>query len=162
MFILSKQEEVIRGCAAPAFLARVSPPAQPRSFSPPAQTADPFSPTPPTTPPETMDSSRTHRTSAPTIRLTPGELAILQGRARSAGVPPSTYLRDRALAHRIRSRGSRFSRADVDRLAELGTELNRLAHAANTTRRIVGEEELARLLAEIRSAFRELRPRLAQ
>lgn len=100
--------------------------------------------------------SRSHRTQVHTIRLTPGERARLRARAYLAGVAPGRYLRERPLAHRVRDRRSRLAPADVDRLAQLGTDLNGFARAANTARRLVGPDELGELLERIRSAAGEL------
>ena len=107
-----------------------------------------------------MNPSRPKRTHVHAVRLTRGELAIVYARARRAGLPVSTYLRQRALAPRVRSRGSRLRQADVDQLARLGGDLNRFAHAANSVRRLVGGGELSGLLAEIRSSARALRANL--
>ena len=79
-----------------------------------------------------------HRTRVLAVRLTRGELATLRARAYVAGVPASTYVRERALAPRRRARAGRLRPADVDRLVPLGTDLNGFARAANTARRIVG------------------------
>lgn len=103
-----------------------------------------------------MSSSSRNRTRFHSVRLTPGELALLRGRARPAGVPLATYFRQCALAHRIRSRGNCFSRPDIDELVRLGRQLNTFARAANTARRIVSEPALGELLAEIREYAREL------
>lgn len=94
------------------------------------------------------------------LRLTPGERATLAGRAGVAGVPPSTYVRRTAIAHRVRGAGSRLTRADVEELVALGIELNDLAHAANTLRRIVAPDELTSLLARIRTKASQLSARL--
>jgi hypothetical protein len=104
-----------------------------------------------------MARSRPHLTCVYAVRLTPGELAVLRGRARVAGLPLSTYLRHQALVHRIRSRGSRLKAGQVDELVRLGKRLNEFARAANTARRIVGQEELQDLLAEIRQFARNVR-----
>ena len=104
-----------------------------------------------------MARSRSHLTRVYAVRLTPGELAVLRGRARVGGSPLSTYLRHQALAHRIRSRGSRLKASQVDELVRLGKRLNEFARAANTARRIVGQEELQDLLAEIRQYARDVR-----
>lgn len=107
-----------------------------------------------------MARSRPHLTCVSAVRLTPGELAVLRGRARVAGLPLSTYLRHQALAHRIRSHGNRLTAGQVDELAELGNRLNGFARAANTARSIVAPEELRDLLAEARELARELRAKL--
>jgi len=100
--------------------------------------------------------SRSRRTQVHTIRLTPGERARLRARAYLAGVSPGRYLRERPLAQRMRSRRSRLRPADVDRLAQLGTDLNRFARAANTARYLVGPNGLGELLERIRSAAGDL------
>ena len=94
------------------------------------------------------------------VRVTRGELALLRGRASTAGVPVSTYLRQRALAHRVRVRPGRLEASQLRHLVRLGTELNALAHAANTSHRIVSPLELARLLEQIRQLLRRVRQRL--
>lgn len=104
-----------------------------------------------------MSSKTLIRTRFRSVRLTPGELAILRGKARTAGLPLSTYLRQRALEHRVRAPGNRLDYEDVDQLAELGRRLNEFARAANTARRMVGTEDLRELLAEIRTVAREFR-----
>ncbi len=63
--------------------------------------------------------SRSHlRTRVLAVRLTRGELATLRARADVAGVPTSTYVRERALAPRVRVHASRLRPAEVDRLLE--------------------------------------------
>ena len=103
--------------------------------------------------------SRALRTRYHSVRLTPGEHARLQAKAHVAGVPVSTYLRRKALAHRVRSRGNHLKQEDLDRLNRLGRRLNRFAHAANSSRQIVGPGELGELLAEIRVLAGALRAR---
>ena len=97
-----------------------------------------------------------HRTRVLAVRLTRGELATLRARAYVAGLPASTYVRERALAPRRRVRAGRLRPADIERLVPLGTDLNGFARAANTARRIVGARELVELLNRIASAVRAL------
>lgn len=108
-----------------------------------------------------MSTTSPRRTCVQAVRLTPGELAVLRGRAGASGVSLATYLRERALARRIRSHGSRLDRSDVDTLRRLGVALNRFTRAANTARCVVGAEELAVLLAEMRSTAQGLRAKLS-
>lgn len=108
-------------------------------------------------PPKSSSSARTYGL---TLRLTRGELAILRGRARTAGAPLSTHLRRRALAHRVRVQPGRIAPSDLEQLIRLGTRLNAVAHAANASRRIVNVDELVRLLGEIRQLLRRVRQRL--
>lgn len=103
-----------------------------------------------------MPTSRPLRSSILTLRLTPGERALLAGRARVAGLTLSSFLRRAAMRHRVRSSGRRLAEADVEELVRLGVRLNGFAHASNTTRRLVGVPELRELLAELRSTAREL------
>lgn len=95
------------------------------------------------------------------VPLTPGERARLVGRARVAGAPLSTYLRQAALAHRVRSTAERITLGDVDELVEIGTRLNDIAHTANTTGRLMAEEALSRELTELRAVLSRLSDRLA-
>ena len=102
-----------------------------------------------------------HRTHVYVLRLTPGEHATLSARAHTAGAPLSTYLRERALGHRLRSWGNRLGPADLDHLVDLGTQLNAFARAANTARRIIGAPEIGELLAQLRAVAESLRAKLS-
>lgn len=95
------------------------------------------------------------------VPLTPGEHARLVGRARVADLPLSSYLRQAALAHRVRSSAERITPGDVDEFVEMGHRLNDIAHTANTTGRLVAEEALSRELTELRAVLSRLSDRLA-
>lgn len=51
-----------------------------------------------------MPSSRTNRTPIQSVRLTPGELAVVRGKVRAAGMPVSTFLRQVGLGKKVRVR----------------------------------------------------------
>jgi hypothetical protein len=103
-----------------------------------------------------MASSPSSRLHVLAVRLTPGERAVLAGRARVAGVPVSTYLRQAALARPLKRGRNRATHAGVEELGRLGRRLNQFAHAANVVHRIAAPEELAQLLEEIREKIAEV------
>jgi hypothetical protein len=67
-------------------------------------------------------------------RVRPDELAIIEGRAAEANFPLSDFLRERALTGAIIVRRSRkLSAIDRHDLARIGSNLNQIARACNTT-----------------------------
>lgn len=103
-----------------------------------------------------MSRSRTTRTHIQSVRLTPGELAVLRGRAHAAGLPLSTFLRDAALGKDIRARRGQLRRDAIYQVAKVGTNVNQLARAANTAGQVVALELLEEALEDLRRALAHL------
>ena len=103
-----------------------------------------------------MPTSRTTRTHFRSLRLTPGELAIIRGKARAAGLPVSTYLRQVGPGKRVRVRRGQIRRDAVYQLIRIGTNINQLARAANTVGQVVALDLLEEALEELRGALDRL------
>lgn len=102
--------------------------------------------------PDADDDSRASATRV-SVRLRPGDVAILQHRAASRGLRPATYISvlARAHLHRLaplpREELLAVKRA-VSELASIGRNLNQIAHAANRGERAIGpnREDLKAML----------------
>lgn len=103
-----------------------------------------------------MPTSRPTRTHFRSVRLTPGELAVIRGKARAAGMPVSTYLREVALGKKVRVRPGQVRRDAVYQLIKVGTNINQLARAANTAGQVVALELLEAALQELRRVLDKL------
>jgi len=103
-----------------------------------------------------MPASRPTRSCFRSLRLTPGELALVRARAHSAGLPVSTFLRRAALGQAVRARRGQVERDAIYQLSKIGNNLNQLARAANTARQVVALELLEEALQELRAALAEL------
>lgn len=104
-----------------------------------------------------MPTSRTTRTHFRSLRLTPGELAIIRGKAHAAGLPVSTYLRQAGLGRKVRARRGQIRRDAIYQLIRIGTNINQLARAANTAGQVVALDLLEEALEELRAALDSLR-----
>lgn len=103
-----------------------------------------------------MPTSRPTRTHFRSLRLTPGELAIIRGKAHAAGLPVSTYLRQVGLGKKVRVRRGQIRRDAIYQLIRIGTNINQLARAANTAGQVVEMELLEEALEELRAALDRL------
>lgn len=103
-----------------------------------------------------MPPAKTKRTHFRSLRLTPGELAVLRGKAHAAGLPVSTYLRQVGLKKKIRARRGQVERDAIYQLSKIGNNLNQLARAANTAGQVVAFDLLEAALAELREAIEDL------
>jgi hypothetical protein len=103
-----------------------------------------------------MPTSRPTRAHFRSLRLTPGELAVIRGKARAAGLPVSTYLRQVALGKKVRVRRGQVRRDTVYQLIKVGTNINQLARAANTAGQVVALELLEAALQELRRVLDKL------
>lgn len=101
-------------------------------------------------------SRRITRSHFRSLRLTPGELAVIRGKAHAAGLPVSTYLRRVALGKRVRARRGQVDRDAIYHLSKIGNNLNQLARAANTAGQVVAVELLEEALGELREVLDEL------
>lgn len=104
-----------------------------------------------------MSVPRTTRSCLRSVRLTPGELAVLRGKAHTAGLPLSTYLRQAGLQKRIRARRGQAGRDAIYQLSKIGNNLNQLARAANTAGQVVALELLEPVLEQLREVLEELK-----
>lgn len=100
--------------------------------------------------------SRTHRTVMRTLRLRPGESAIIAGRAKAAGLSVSEFLRRAALGQRVRARRDQANRDLIYHLSKIGTNLNQLAHVANVARQVVAHDQLEELISALREVIDRL------
>jgi hypothetical protein len=97
-----------------------------------------------------------HRTERITVRLRPDERATLEQRARECGVPPSTFLRESALAAVPRARPGAIARETVHQLARVGNNLNQLARHSNAARRLRLAGRIERALARLEEILERL------
>lgn len=96
------------------------------------------------------------RTKALLVRVSPGEHRVLLERAKECGKGASTYMREVALGSVPRARPRRIELQAIHQLARIGNNLNQLARAANTSRRVDLAERLGQVLAEVEAAVRSL------
>ena len=90
------------------------------------------------------------------VRLSSGEHRVISERAKECGKGASTYVREVALGSVPRARPRRIEQQAVHQLARIGNNLNQLARAANTSRRVELSSRLADVLAQIEAAVRRL------
>lgn len=103
-----------------------------------------------------MPPSRTIRSHIQSVRLTRGELAVLHGKARTAGLPLSTFLRHAALGKTVRARRGQVDRDAIYQLVKVGNNINQLARAANAAGQVVALELLEQAIEDLRSALDHL------
>ncbi|WGJ13270.1 MobC family plasmid mobilization relaxosome protein [Methylocapsa sp. D3K7] len=90
-------------------------------------------------------------------RVRPDELAIIEGRAAEANFPLSDFLREQALTGVIIVRRSRrLSPIDRHDLARIGSNLNQIARACNTTGDTFRARHIEATLEELRGLLRRI------
>ena len=87
------------------------------------------------------------------VRFAPEEWEKIQARAAEVRLPPSTYVRQTALGHRL---SGRINSAAVAALGQIGNNLNQLTRVANTTGRIDLGRRLEFVLNELLEAMRQI------
>ena len=103
-----------------------------------------------------MTEPRPRRTIRLSVRVTPAEREILEGRSEECGLSLSDYLRSTALGAMPRRRPGQLQAGYARHLARIGNNLNQLARVANTTGRIPAQRQLEGTLAALRQVLTEL------
>ena len=90
-------------------------------------------------------------------RVRQDELAAIEGRAAEHNIPLSDFLREQALSGTILVRRSRaLSAIDRHDLARIGSNLNQIARACNTTGDTFRARNIEATLDELRSLLRRI------
>jgi hypothetical protein len=90
-------------------------------------------------------------------RVRQDELATIEGRAAEHNIPLSDFLREQALSGTILVRRSpTLSAIDRHDLARIGSNLNQIARACNTTGDTVRARNIEATLDELRSLLRRM------
>jgi hypothetical protein len=87
------------------------------------------------------------------IRFAPEEWDKIRARAADVRLPPSTYVRQTALAYRL---SGRINSRAIYELGRIGNNLNQLTRVANARGRIDQAKRLSTVLNEITEAMRRL------
>ena len=95
-----------------------------------------------------------HRTLVKSVRFSPEEWETVRGRADEVALSPARYLREAALGKRLAPRANAQA---VHQLARVGNNLNQLARAANTNRRVKLSHRLGQVLSQVEEAIEELK-----
>lgn len=93
----------------------------------------------------------TKRTCTPSVRFTVEEWELIQRKARSANIPPTTFLRRAGLQRKVIHRTTPEA---IQALNRVGVNLNQLTRIANTTGHVPAE--LQAVLARVEEAVDEL------
>jgi hypothetical protein len=95
-----------------------------------------------------------------TARVRPDEFAAIEARAASSNYPSlSDFIRDQALTGRVLVRQfNTLSPIDRHDLARIGSNLNQMARAFNTTGQVHRARNIERLLEELRGLLNRLTP----
>ena len=88
-------------------------------------------------------------------RVTPVELAYVEGQALAAGICASEFVRRAALGQRIAPRRTRSIDAVLVELSRIGVNINQMARATNSGRP-PASAELHTALTELRSVLEKL------
>jgi hypothetical protein len=88
-------------------------------------------------------------------RVTPAELAQVEGQASAAGISASEFVRRAALGLRITPRRTQVENAAVVELIRVGNNLNQMARATNSGRSPMAAE-LRHALGELQTVLRRL------
>ena len=100
-----------------------------------------------------MEGKRQLRsTLAKPVRFAPAEWEKIQALAAEVRLPPSTYVRQTALGHRLSGRINSAAAA----LGRIGNNLSQLTRVANTTGRLDHSQRLEAVLNELLEAIRRL------
>jgi hypothetical protein len=90
-------------------------------------------------------------------RVRQDELATIEGRAAENNIPLSDFIRQQALSGAILVRRSRrLSAIDRHDLARIGSNLNQIARACNTTGDAFRARNIEVILAELRNLLRRI------
>lgn len=90
-------------------------------------------------------------------RVRPDELAIIEGRAAETNRPLSDFIRDQALTGSVLVRAFRtFSAVDRNDLARIGSNLNQIARACNTSGDTYRARRIEDLLDQLRAVLERL------
>lgn len=90
-------------------------------------------------------------------RVRPDEMAIIEGRAAESNCPLSDFIREQALSGIILVRQSRaLSAIDRHDLARIGSNLNQIARACNTSGDTYRARYIEAILEELRGVLRRI------
>lgn len=95
------------------------------------------------------------------VRVRSDELEAIQARAEQVGLPVSSYVRESALGHRLRSRPGVADEKLLYEIAKLGNNLNQLTRLGHQ-RHLPESDAILGPLEEVHDLLREVRQRLAE
>lgn len=91
------------------------------------------------------------------IRVRPDERAVIEERAASTNLPLSEFVREQAISGRVLVRQfNSLSAVDRHAIGRLGSNLNQMARAFNTTGDLSRAREIATVLAELLRVLADL------
>ena len=90
------------------------------------------------------------------IRFSPEQLEQVRETAEALGLTVSSFIRKMSLGEAPKPRPDRLTREAIHQLARVGSNLNQLAHWANTHQHLRSERELTDVLELVRQRIEEL------